>query len=126
MAIGTNMATASMIAMRMRTRDPAGEDNRAGASSKVSSGRTTPMSHSAKKRQMTPEEFLHRITDFVRSAEISEDGQSGVWPALVLKREGGGSGAGSLKATSAATSSRQSPVRDSLRKHSSRGGSPRA
>ena len=63
--------------------------------------------------------------DFVRSAEISEDGQSGVWPALVLKREGGGSGAGSLKATSAATSSRQSPVRESLRKHSSRGGSPR-
>ena len=54
----------SMIAMRMRTRDPAGEDNRgtAGGGSKVSSGRTTPMSHSAKKRQMTPEEFLHRIT----------------------------------------------------------------
>ena len=76
MTTGTHMATASFAAMRTRSRDPAGEDKTRGAvRSGMSSGQQS-RSSSAKRRQMTPEEFLRRVEDFaagLRNAEIPKD-----------------------------------------------------
>jgi len=100
---GGHMATASFVAMKMRSRDPAGEDQGAHTP-------TDTLGHSVKRRQMTPEQFLRRVEDFVRNAELPKDSQPS-WPATVIKKD-----------------QRASPFKDLLQKmsprSSPRGGSP--
>ena len=75
MTTGTHMATASFAAMRTRSRDPAGEDRGAMSTSHTPGGGNS-RSSSAKRRQMTPEEFLRRVEDFVRNADLPKDPSS--------------------------------------------------
>merc|ERR1719391_122961 len=89
----------------MRSRDPAGADQGVHIPSDA-------LGHSVKRRQMTPEQFLRQVTDFVRSAEIPKDSQTS-WPATnIIKKD-----------------QRASPFKDLLQKISprsspARGGSP--
>merc|ERR1719412_287272 len=70
------MAVSSYNRLRMARGDPAGEDVTAGGNRSASTA-------SNKRRQMTPEEFLKNLGDFVKKAEVDQQYAQPVWPAIV-------------------------------------------
>ena len=73
---GTNMAVTSYNRLRMTKGDPAGED--------VTQRGRSESGASSKRRQMTPEEFLKNLGEFVKKAEVDQQYAQPVWPAIVL------------------------------------------
>ena len=74
---GSNMAVSSYNRLRMARTDPSGED--INKQERTRSASTA----SRKKKEMTPEQFLKSLGDFVKKAEVDQQYAQPVWPAVV-------------------------------------------